>query len=168
MIGSLIPIGKIVKPHGIDGGLKIVLKDSFDGFNLMEQFIFVHLEGLPVPFWVTHFDSNGFDQFFLEYITTKEAAKPFAGKEFFVEKKILTANTGLSSNPYTWKGYLMVDLSSDHRGIIIKLEEYPQQLMATVQTNEHEVLVPIHEDFLIGVDDLSKTITVKLPNGLWE
>lgn len=166
-MGPLIAIGKIVKPHGIEGGMKVSLKDAFDGLDLTEQFVFVNFEGLPVPFWATSFDSNGFDQIFLERIDSKETAIPFAGKELFVEQKIITSSTNTSSNPYTWVGYAMLDLTSNQKGEIIRLEEYPQQLIATVTINDQEVLIPIHEDFLVSVDDLSRLITVKLPQGLF-
>ena len=167
MIGPLIPIGKIVKPHGINGGMKVALKDSFEWLDLAKQFVFVNFEGLPVPFWTTTFESNGFDQIFLEQIDTKEAALPFAGKELFVEQKIISSNIAQSSNPYTWKGYQMLDLTSNLQGEIIQLEEYPQQLIATVQIDNRAVLIPMHEDFLVAVDDLSHLITVKLPDGLF-
>ncbi len=168
MIGTLIPIGKIVKPHGIEGGMKIVLKDSFGGLDLNQQFVFVNFEGLPVPFWVTTFLSNGFQQVFIERIDTKEAAIPFAGKEVFVEGKIISSTTSQSSNPYTWVGYHLLDLTSNQKGKIIKIEEYPQQLMATVHIiGDEEILIPLHEDFLVSVDDLSTLITVKLPEGLF-
>lgn len=167
MIGPLIAIGKIVKPHGIDGGLKVALKDAFDGFDLTEQFVFVNFEGLPVPFWTTSFISNGFDQIFLERIESKEKAIPFAGKELFVEQKIIASSSSTSSNPYTWVGYFMLDLTSNLKGEIVKLEEYPQQLIATVTIDDQEALIPIHEDFLVAVDDLSRLITVKLPEGLF-
>lgn len=49
-IGPLVPVGKIVKPHGVDGGMKVALKDTFEGLDLSEQFVFVNFEGLPVPF----------------------------------------------------------------------------------------------------------------------
>lgn len=167
MIGPLIPIGKIVKPHGIEGGMKIVLKEPFELLDLNECFLFIHFEGLPVPFWVTTFLSNGFQQVFIERIDTKEAAIPFAGKEVFVEQKIISSNTSQPSNPYTWEGYHLLDLTSNRKGEIIKIEEYPQQLMATIHTEDKDVLIPLHEDFLIAVDDLSQLITVKLPEGLF-
>lgn len=166
-IGPLISVGKIVKPHGVDGGMKVALKDTFEGLDLSEQFVFVNFEGLPVPFWTMAFDSKGFDQISLEHINSKEDAKSFAGKELFVEQKLIASRNDQTSNPYTWIGYLMMDLTSNQSGEIINLEEYPQQLIATVKIENQEVLIPIHEDFLVAVDDLSQLITVKLPEGLF-
>lgn len=113
------------------------------------------------------FDSKGFDQISLERINSKEDAKSFAGKELFVEQKLIASRNDQTSNPYTWIGYLMMDLTSNQSGEIINLEEYPQQLIATVKMENQEVLIPIHEDFLVAVDDLSQLITVKLPEGLF-
>ena len=53
---KLVPLGKIVKPHGAEGFLKI---QPLSDIDLNHKFIFIEVEGAPVPFFVIQHQVDG-------------------------------------------------------------------------------------------------------------
>jgi hypothetical protein len=51
-------------------------------------------------------------------------------------------------------------------GVIADLVELPFQLLAKVQVNNREVLIPLVEDFILDIQENKKVIYLTLPDGL--
>jgi 16S rRNA processing protein RimM len=98
-----------------------------------------------------------------ENVNDEEYAKRLIDAEVFVErgKKEMA-----ESNWEDLTGYEVIDKTQGSLGVIIAIEEYPQQLIATLMMKEKEVLIPLNEDFLERVDDEEKKIFLNLPDGL--
>jgi 16S rRNA processing protein RimM len=133
---------------------------------LRHKFIFLQLEGLPVPFFIEEMDVNG-EQLTvkLEGIDTQEAARNFTKKDVFLEKLIERKR----KVPLTWKelkGYTITDEEFGTIGLIEEVVEYPMQFIARVIKDEKEILIPLNEELVDEVDSKSKIVRVTLPEGL--
>ena len=65
-----------------------------------------------------------------------------------------------------WIGFNIID-SSNHKSFeILRIEEFPQQLMAVVKKNDMEVYIPLNNEFISEIDDENETILMDLPEGL--
>ncbi|NJN33618.1 MAG: hypothetical protein HC817_04545 [Saprospiraceae bacterium] len=62
-------------------------------------------------------------------------------------------------------GYTLFDYGKKI-GIIEDVIEFPQQLMATVNIDNREVLVPLNEHFVKNCDDVQREIYLELPEGI--
>jgi 16S rRNA processing protein RimM len=66
---------------------------------------------------------------------------------------------GLEGYSVTVEGYGIL-------GNIVEIMDYPGQLIARVIVDEKEVLFPLNEDFIMKLDVVAKSITLRLPEGL--
>src|SRR5690606_31146182 len=63
-------------------------------------------------------------------------------------------------------GYLVVDEQEGELGEITAVQEFPQQFLATVDFDGQELLFPLSEDLILGIDEEEQVIEVELPEGL--
>ncbi|MEY2904853.1 MAG: rRNA processing protein rimm [Bacteroidota bacterium] len=160
-MNNLIPLGKIVKPHGAEGFLK--LNTSHD-IELTGKFLFIELEGAPVPFLVIDHKINGLSLILLEDIKNKEEAVQLSGKKIFIQEKDLEEYDLQSDDwiPFL-EGFQLIDQHKNLLGKIDEILEYPSQIIAKIG----EQMIPIHEDLILQIDPKKKTIQMDLPEGLF-
>ncbi|MGO1521913.1 MAG: ribosome maturation factor RimM, partial [Sphingobacterium sp.] len=63
-------------------------------------------------------------------------------------------------------GFLAIDELEGELGEISQVQEMPQQFIATVPMEETEVLFPLNEAFIVGIDPQEQVIVLRLPEGL--
>lgn len=163
---ELTKVGFISKAHGFQGELQCVLQMSNPQRALKHRFLFIHLEGLPVPFFIEEMEVNG-DQMMvkLEDIDTQAAARKLTQKDIFLEKIAERKKKA----PLTWtelKGYTLIDVNEGTIGLIEEVIEYPMQYIARIMKEEKEILIPLNEDLIEEFNTSSKTILIDLPEGL--
>jgi 16S rRNA processing protein RimM len=157
---DLIAVGKIVKPHGAEGDLKITLMTPTD---LSMSFIFVEFEGRPVPFYVEKAEQDGLARIHIESIDNKEDASPFSGKKIYLEASKVY-DKGVENEAWLplLAGFELFDQNKISKGKITEVVEYPYQIMAKIG----EQLIPLHEDLILKIDPKQKRIYMNLPEGL--
>lgn len=163
---QLSKIGFISKPFGFDGDLVFAIEngESEDYFN--SRFFFISLEGQPVPFFAEKIKMNGSNMIVkLEDINSEATAKRLIGKKLFVEK----TNSDPDASEMDWDdliGFQIFESVYGALGILESIEEYPQQIIAQCTVNNKIVLFPLHEDFILKIDDQKKELHLELPEGL--
>lgn len=63
-------------------------------------------------------------------------------------------------------GYLVIDENEGELGEITQVQELPQQFMASVDFNGQELLFPLNDDLILGIDAEEQVLEVELPEGL--
>ena len=142
-------IGLFNKPHGIHGELQFTFTDDiFDRVDC--DYLICLLDGIFVPF----FDSA-------------ERARMFTNIEvYFPVKHAEEAEDGeLSWNFFI--GFRMEDIHHGLLGEVIDVDTTTVNTLFVVEgAEEEELLVPAQEEFIVGIDQKQKLITVELPEGL--
>ena len=160
---SLKKIGFISKLNGYKGELVLATNEE-DFFE--EKFLFMMMEGIPVPFYVESlFEKGGNVIVKFEDVNDEPKALQMVKCEIFVEqknKKKATASISIQNLIH----YSIVDSVFGDLGPIIRIEEFPQQEIAVCLVKEKEVLIPLNPDFIDSIDDDKTTIFVTLPEGL--
>ena len=166
LISKLSRIGFISRTHGYKGNLNCITDISKPEKLIKLDFMFIMINGLPVPFCIEELEVNGTDfQVKFEEINSDVEGKKFLGKELFAEKMKESKKNVLMS----WKdvqGYTATDESFGEMGTITEVAEYPMQYIGKCIINEKEVLFPLNDDVVTEVDDEAKTISLDLPLGL--
>ena len=70
---------------------------------------------------------------------------------------------------FTYKdlvGFIAIDESEGELGEITIVQEMPQQFIATVPMEDAEVMFPLNEDLIVGIDPEEKVVVLRLPDGL--
>src|SRR2546421_7478102 len=126
-----VKIGFINKLQGYKGEVQCIIEKGYVEDYLDEEFLFIVLDGIAVPFAVEEIkDKRGAAILKFENVNDEEYAKRFIDAEVFVERK----SKKNKAEP-DWKdltGYEVIDKTRGSLGIIKVIEEYPQQLIATL------------------------------------
>ena len=164
-----ILLGKITKVNVHHGTITIKVTPPFiDNIPDMES-VFIEINGRPVPFFISgsYFHGNDLLSLKLTDYDTADKLNEFKGCKVF-----LTSSEALQtqSNDYEeLTGFSVFDENENKIGIVNSVIENPKQwLLSILSINNKEILLPVHEDLILNIDNAKKIITVKIPEGLLE
>ncbi|CDA84535.1 MULTISPECIES: ribosome maturation factor RimM [Bacteroides] len=160
-------IGLFNKPHGIHGELQFTFTDDiFDRADC--DYLVCLLDGIFVPFFIEEyrFRSDSTALVKLEGIDTAERARMFTNIEvYFPVKHAEEAEDGeLSWNFFI--GFQMEDIHHGSLGEVVDVDTTTVNTLFVIEKDDEELLVPAQEEFILGIDQKQKLITVELPEGL--
>lgn len=167
---DLLPIGRVVKPHGVKGKIKVdYFGEDLNHFPLYrEVFIKDHvgrlqaydiLEVVPQPPRLI---------LRLKGIEKIEEAEPLIGKEIFIEKEALP---GLEEGEYYWVDILGMNVETQEGKRIGKVKEIfhtGAHDIYVVEGKRGEILLPATEEVIQSIDLKRGVMKVVRMEGLWE
>jgi len=167
-VGSLFVLGRVLKAHGTDGRIRVAVEERFEPYLAKDGFVFLDMDGSPVPFRIAGFESGHHQVLALTGLTQKEEADALGGKEIAIPEETVRPRHKrvLSARRDPWDGYTIRDEASGLVFTILRTEEFPQQLMAVVGHDGRELLIPLAEDLIESVDEQARVIVMRLPEGL--
>ena len=112
----------------------------------------------------------GWDVKTLDDVDGRQESDKLAGKEFWVPLEQVKPRHQKSPRNIKakWEDYTIYDEKSGVSFAILRTEEFPQQLMAIVETNGKEMMIPLHEQLIVEIDKEKKVIRMEIPEGLME
>ena len=153
----MLPIAKVIKSNGIDGGILIGMRGiSIDEIDRQEP-VFIEFDGLPVPFFFDDLTPKGKDKAIAHItgVSSLEDAEEIVGRlmsvEYFEEE----------DGGEDFSGWTLFDKDRPV-GTVEGLEDIPGNPCLIVG----EVLIPLHEDLILEIDEKKREITLDLPEGL--
>jgi 16S rRNA processing protein RimM len=160
-------IGFVLRTHGIRGGLTIQLEhDSPEEFTDLES-VFVDIDSILVPFFVRSYKVRNTQSAIVEFLdVTEEAeAKELVGSQLYLP--IPLASDDDAELPISALiGYSMVDSAQQLIGKIVGIAHIPGNDLFEIENGNREFLIPINEDWIVEIDNLSKLVEMDLPDGL--
>ena len=165
---DLIPAGEVLKVHGLEGGLVLRFHEPFCPLKEIPAFVFLEIDGLPVPFPVGEAEAFGDCSyiFFFEDVTTRDRAMRYRDAGVFLEKKYLCRETEEKTLSLT--GYRFLDETSGKRGEITGYMDIPENPLFEIRSGEEDLLIPAAEVFLRQVDHARKEVVFALPEGIFD
>ncbi|MCB0705167.1 MAG: 16S rRNA processing protein RimM [Saprospiraceae bacterium] len=169
-MAEYIEVGYSKKTHGIRGELKVVVEDHFLDDFLNAKAVFLDLPGGKVPYFLDTIRDAGSLLASFEDIDSKEKALPLSGKAIFLRKEDVSASKPQFQEGTSefLQGYKVFDAIAGEIGRIDRVEEYPQQEMAIVELEKKTLLIPLHPDLIVRIDEVKKELHCQLPEGLLE
>ena len=164
-----ILLGRITKVHGYEGAVTVKLEKTFiENINEMES-VFLEIEGKPVPFFIEWSDYPGGDILRLKFEGYKS---PDRVSEFMGCRVFLTTHEivpGKISYHDQLSGYKILLADNTLLGTVKDVIDNPGQSLINIKSPDgRDILIPLHEDFIIVVDNKKKVIKMDLPEGLTE
>ena len=167
---ELFEIGRTSKSHGLEGGIRFDIKDEFLEDFLSVEVVFIEQKGQPVPYFIEEVKGIHF-VVQLEGIKTKEQAKELAKKKVFIRKESLIPEDqktyvapAAEYEPYV--GYMVEEAALGEIGLIREIVEYPEQELALIEYKEKEILIPLNDTFIKGINDADQKIFMSLPEDM--
>ena len=164
---EFVEIGYITKTHGLKGDVQVAFT-YHEPEKLKMNAVFLEIAGKMVPYFVSNFkhsqQTTGY--FLFEDIDHIDKAKALVKKKVFLQQKMMPKK---KKEEFTFKdlqGFTAIDNQHGELGEILSVREYPQQLLATVNYQEKEVLFPLSEDFIEDIDIANRVLKIDLPEGL--
>lgn len=166
-IDDCFKVGSIIKTRGLKGELQFYVdEDALPDIKF--NALFVDIAGKLVPYFVqsvkyTHGDTAWL---YLEDVDTIDKAAKLAKKDLYLPKKLKPKKRKEEFTIMDLKGFLAIDVDEGELGEIVEIQELPQQYIATVHYQNKEVLFPLNEQIITGIDEVKGIVMVDLPEGL--
>jgi len=161
---DFIEVGSIIKCQGFKGELKVSLVYSEIKLQNKEP-IFVEINQKLVPFFIERFQLFEREVVIkLEDINSLEQAREIIELNVFLPKNNVEVIESVKLDCIV--GYEVEDKKLGSLGKIVEIEELPHQYLAKVIYKSKEVLLPLNEEIIQGVNDEDRIINTDLPDGL--
>jgi 16S rRNA processing protein RimM len=164
-----ILLGRITKISGYEGAVAVKLEKSFiENIPNLES-VFLEIDGKPVPFFISDSDYSGADILILKFegYGSIEKVNQFTGSRVYLTTGRFKKSH--KKNPMSLKGYKVLAQNKDLIGIITNIiPNRGQDLLAIISPDKKEILIPLHEDFIVNIDHTENIIVLDLPDGLMD
>lgn len=161
------PVAKITKVYSDKGEFQLRLYNSFEDYVDIKEPLFVEIDSLEVPVFIGMFLKRGSSKatITIDDIDNEIRANEFVGKELYLYVEQEQDDELYYENMV---GFEIKDTITNRTGKIIEYCDYKDNPLFSVDFNGIEVMVPINEDIIIEINEETRIVTVKLPDGLIE
>lgn len=165
---TFIPIGQIVRPHGLGGALKVVSLTDYPEFFKKIQSLYMEGDG-GCGVWVEVEKGNVQGNHIilkLKGIDDRIAAEALRGFFLKVRREIYPDLPAGREYVFDLIGLEVKTLDNQRVGHVVDVMQLPGQEVYVVDTGKKEILIPGVEEFIKKIDVSEKVILVQLLEGL--
>ena len=155
-------IAQVLKSNGRDGELLLgfvgIAPEDID----TEEPVFIEFDGLPVPFYFESFTPRGNSRALVRLtgVHSLTDADELAGASVYAENDLY------EDEEEDLTGWTVLDADGTKAGTVSAHEDIPGNPCIWVETGHGEVLIPLHEELVLDVDETEKTLRMEIPEGL--
>ena len=157
----MLPVAKVVKSFGTDGGLLLSGNVDLETLDFKEP-VFIEFDGLQVPFFILDCQPKGGKTVVhLNDVRNLEDAEEMVGRTIYADVEME------DEQELDFTGWAILDRGT-RIGTCTGLEPIPGNPCLYVKLADgSEPLIPLHEDFIAGIDEASRTLSLNRPEGLY-
>ncbi|MEP6645691.1 MAG: hypothetical protein ABJC12_01260 [Saprospiraceae bacterium] len=145
-----------------------MLEGQYKVYLQKNNFIFFDLDGSKVPFEIDSVEEGAHLVLSLTDLKNKKDSDALSGVEFFIPLE--SVNSKHQHSPKNirdkWDEYRIRDTISEVVFQVIRVEEFPQQLMAIILIGSKEILIPLSDKLISSIDKKNRIIHMEIPEGL--
>jgi len=166
---DVVHIGKLNKPHGLNGELNFTFSDdTWDSADC--DYLICDVDGILVPFFLEEYrfknDQTALVKF--EDMDSVETVDFLVGCDVYLEKKYMEEKDEDEMPLSYFIGFNVTDAyNGDQIGTIEDVDDSTDNWLFVLKKNDGtEILLPAHEDLIAEIDMEGKVIKYDLPEGL--
>lgn len=164
---NFLSIGKLAATFGIKG--ELVLEHHLGEDSSLEGItaLFIEeLEGKFLPYFVSGIRRKSDNEWLVAFegVDSPEKAKRFVKKKAWLPETDVK-KTASASAPISLLGFTVFD-GKKALGKVLEVIEQPLQILLRLEIDGKEVLAPVNESTLEGIDHKKEKIFLILPEGL--
>ena len=167
---DFLRVARVLKSNGTEGEILVGFREiNPEDLNQKEP-VFITFDGLPVPFFIESFSRKGTNRALVRLTGVKnlEDSEELVGKDIFAKpdgvNEYENPDDGLTVDDLI--GWTLHDADNERVGEITDYEDIPGNTCLYVETKDGQVMIPLHENLILSVDEDSKTLSVDVPEGL--
>ena len=174
-------IAQVLKSNGTDGELVMSFREiAPEDINLQEP-VFIEFDGLPVPFFIESFQKRGNSKALVHLtdIRNQEDVEEIVGKAVYIEGDE-EAELTLEEDGYAaLVGWMVLtpgqmperaenaeEVDIYEVGEVTEFFDIPNNPCLEVETENGAIMIPLHEDLILGLDVENQEIMMEIPEGL--
>jgi 16S rRNA processing protein RimM len=167
---NLLPIGRVIKPHGIKGKMKVeYFGEDLHRFFFYREIFIEDEKGRPESYEILEASPHPPRLIVrLKGIEKIEDAMPLIGKKILVEKEALSE---LEEGEYYWVDLLGIEVETQEGRRIGKVREIfstGAHDVYVVEGKRGEIFLPAIEEVVQSIDLRKRVMKVVRMKGLWE
>jgi 16S rRNA processing protein RimM len=155
-------IAQVLKSNGRDGELLLsfvgIAPEEID----LEEPVFIEFDGLPVPFYFESFTPRGNSRALVRLtgVHNLTDADELAGAAVYADDDLY------EDEEEDLTGWTVLNADGTKAGTVSAHEDIPGNPCIWVETGHGEVLVPLHEELVLDVDETAQALRMEIPEGL--
>ena len=159
----MLKVAKVLKSNGTEGevivGFYGIRTEDID----IKEPVFIFFDGLPVPFFIESISVKGSKAAVrLTGINSLSDAEEISRADIYIACD--SSDSADSGNGFSGLvGWTLLDGKGEIKGTITGFLDIPENPCVEVG----EVIVPLHENLIKGIDEDALTIAVDIPDGLF-
>lgn len=161
-------IGRIGKPHGINGEVHFLFDD--DVFDREEaEYLILEIDGILVPFFMEEYRYRGESSALVKFcdIDTQDKARELTNCDVYFPYSL----TDEEPDTIRWTqiiGFNLIDASTQNTiGTIVGVDDNTLNILFEVETPDKKVvLIPAHEELIEDINPDNRLISIQLPEGI--
>ena len=158
----MLSIAKVLKSNGVDGDVLVSAPDV--ALEDLQGPVLIDFDGLPAPFFIESCSRRGTGKYVIHLtdVCNLEDAEELVGR--FLMSDEVEEEDDAAQDFTGWK----VLNRGDYVGTVTDCEPIPGNLCLYLKPAEDadEIIIPLHEDLIISIDEDSLTLNLNLPDGL--
>ena len=158
----MLRIAKVLKSNGVDGDVLVSAPDV--ALEEIQGPVLIDFDGLPAPFFIESCSRRGTGKYVIHLtdVCNLEDAEELVGR--FLMSDEVEEEDDAAQDFTGWK----VLNRGDYVGTVTDCEPIPGNLCLYLKPAEDadEIIIPLHEDLIISIDEDSLTLNLNLPDGL--
>ena len=164
-MSELIEIGWVGRPHGLKGEIKIHVSEFYE--DDLFQATSVHIGDPAVPYFLEHIRAGGSVVIKIEDLDDREAVALLSKRPLFLMDSQVSAQEEPDETPFdALIGFSIEAEGYPTLGPITGIMDLPSHHLAEINHDGREILIPLHENLIVGVDEAGKLLQMALPEGL--
>ncbi len=168
MLKDFVEIGKLGKPFGVHGKLKVSCDDQILEVLKKRKVFFLKRGAHYIPYFIESIEESHDTLVKIEDLDDPQDAKTCSGNTLYLPVEDLPE---LKDKPGLYfsvlKGFTVFDQNSNKIGDIFEIISMPQQELANVRMlSGDEVLVPLHESLILEIDPDQLDVHIQIAEGL--
>ena len=158
----MLRIAKVLKSNGVDGDVLVSAPDV--ALEDLQGPVLIDFDGLPAPFFIESCSRKGTGKYVIHLtdVCNLEDAEELVGR-FLMSDEVEEEDDAVQD----FTGWKVLN-RGDYVGTVTDYEPIPGNLCLYLKPAEDadEIIIPLHEDLIISIDEDSLTLNLNLPDGL--
>ena len=158
----MLRIAKVLKSNGVDGDVLVSAPDI--ALEEIQGPVLIDFDGLPAPFFIESCSRRGTGKYIVHLtdVCNLEDAEELVGR-FLMSDEVEEEDDAVQD----FTGWKVLN-RGDYIGTVTDYEPIPGNLCLYLKPAEDadEIIIPLHEDLIISIDEDSLTLNLNLPDGL--